>query len=104
MKNKLVIVITLVIASCGNNTATDNNTTTTDSALVTTPNAGDTIKPLLNDSVADGNSSSSSDFNKGNTSPAGSTGVIGSTRAKSADSMGIKKVKDKKAKKDSTHR
>lgn len=99
MKHTLIIVaISLVITSCGNNTSTDNNTTT-DSTVITNP--VDSIKPLLNDSVPDGNGSSSSDFNKGNTSPAGSTGVIDSSSAKSADSMGIKKVKDKKAKKDS---
>ena len=102
MKHILIIAaISLAIASCGNGTSTDNNTTA-DSTAITNP--VDSIKPLPNDSVPDGNSSSSSDFNKGSTSPAGSTGVIDSSSTKSADSMGIKKVKDKKAKKDSVQR
>lgn len=100
MKHTLIMAaISLAIASCGSNTSTDS--ITTDSVTIKT---GDTVKPLLHDAVPDGNSSSSSEFSKGNTSPAGSTGVIDSSRAKSADSMGIKKVKDKKARRDSTRR
>jgi outer membrane murein-binding lipoprotein Lpp len=99
MKNSLIIaVISLMIASCSSNIST--NSTSTDSSTVT--NKVDTIKPVLNDTVPDGNSSSSSEFNKGGTSPAGSTGGVNdSSNAKSADSMAVKKVKDKKAKKDS---
>ena len=100
MKHTLIMAaINLAIASCGNNTSTDS--ITTDSV---TSNTGNTVKPVLHDTIPHGNSSSSSEFSKGNTSPAGSTGVIDSSRAKSPDSMGIKKVNDKKARRDSTQR
>jgi hypothetical protein len=98
MKHLCIMAIACCVFTACNNTAT-HNTNTTDSVQMT-----DTISGNMHtDSIPDGNSSSSSDFNKGSSSPAGSTGVD-SAVVKSSDSMSLRKVQDKKTAKDSVKR
>ena len=93
----IVVTAICVLASC-NNTAIDN------SNIADSVQIADSTNSMHTDSIPDGNSSSSSEFNKGNSSPAGSTGVIDSAAVKSSDSMSLKKVKNKKTAKDSVKR
>lgn len=67
MKYALTLVLATAIASCGNNQGNNNSTSNADSVNVNT------------DTIPTGNSSSSSEFNKGNSSPTGSTGGLDST-------------------------
>jgi thiamine pyrophosphokinase len=101
MKYMILLAATaLTIASCGGNSSADTKTTGGDSAADNTRNA-DTAGPLK-DTVPTGSSTSTSDFSKGNALPDGSTGDVDSTHVKT-DSLYKKVVKEKKAKKDSTH-
>ena len=97
MKRLLLIsAIALTIASCDNNSSTDSKGTS-DSAIVPV----DTLKDIHEDTAAGFGNSSSSKFSKGSSSP---TDKIDTGMALHTDSMNIKKVKAKKATKDSTHR
>lgn len=68
MKTLLAIIIALIFLSCND----QQPGTITDS---------DTLQKINSDSIPTGNSSSPSEFNKGNSSPPGSTGGVDSTAA-----------------------
>jgi hypothetical protein len=102
MKYMILLAATaLTIASCGGNSSADTKTTGGDSAAADNTRNADTAGPLK-DTVPTGSSTSTSDFSKGNALPDGSTGDVDSTHVK-PDSLSKKVVKEKKAKKDSTH-
>lgn len=68
MKTLLAIIIATIFLSCND----QQSGTITDS---------DTLQKINSDSVPTGKSSSPSEFNKGNSSPPGSTGGVDSTAA-----------------------
>lgn len=68
MKTLMIIFIAMIFLSCNNGSTG-------------TINDSDTLQKLNSDSVPDGKSSSPSEFNKGNSSPPGSTGGVDSTAA-----------------------
>ena len=104
MKYMILIAATaLTIASCGGNSSAGTDATGADSAATDNTRNADTAGPLK-DTVPTGNSTSTSDFSKGNALPDGSTGGVDSGQnKKSTDSLAKKIVKEKKLKKDSTH-
>ena len=97
MKKLLIILASgLIMASCGDNASTDSKGTS-DTAMVPV----DTLKDIHEDTAIGLKNSSSSEFSKGSSSP---TDKIDTGKTVNADSMNIKKVKAKKASKDSTHK
>ena len=68
MKTLLVLITAIIFFSCSDNNSGQENVT-------------DYLQKINSDSVPTGNSSSPSDFNKGSSSPPGSTGGVDSTAA-----------------------
>ena len=99
----LIAATALTIASCSGNSSAGTDSTRTDSAAADNTRNADTAGPLK-DTVPTGNSTSTSDFSKGNALPDGSTGGVDSGQnKKGTDSLSKKVVKEKKLRKDSTH-
>ncbi len=66
-----IVALAWAITSCGNNDSEKNNSVNTLDSSTT-----DSVKNAISDSLPGEKSSSTSEFSKSATSPAGSTGVV----------------------------